>query len=324
MKKSNYHAINHSSFCVDMLYPVEQQTAAYIIIDNGVATVIDCGAKYGDQLLLSALFSLNLQPKDVRWLIITHAHLDHAGAAGHFMQVLPNAILCGHPTTIKHLVSPAEKLIPAASTLYGMGFYKKHYGELLPVDITRTRCLDDGEKIELSPSRYLKTIYTYGHAWHHLSIVDTHESLIFAGDAYGISYSSLGINSQQLIVPVMPPSQFNPEAMANSINLIHHSGAQTAALSHFNHIPISEQSTSMLLNTLERWLLIAKNLWHNNGNGRDSTFMAQLNNALINDIKNTANHINIDSTAAIKKHSGDLLLSAKGIEYYLQRQQEKN
>ncbi len=323
MQNVSYYAINDTTYCVDMLYPIKRQTAAYIIIENGAATIIDCGAKQGDQLLINALMSLGLKPKDVRWLIVTHAHLDHAGSAGQLMQILPEAIFCGHPAAIKHLINPNEKLVPASTTLYGSAFFKQYYGRLLPIDSRRTRCLEDCETIKLSAHRYLKTIYTYGHAWHHISLLDINESLIFSGDAYGISYTSLtdSATNQPLIVPVTPPTQFNPAAMAKSIELIYSSGAKTAALSHFSPTPINDHTALMLQNTLERWLELAKTLWQN---GKSTDFISQLRQALISDLKKTAQCLNIDANAAAKRHEGDILLSAKGFDYYLRRQQPQN
>lgn len=307
--------INSSTYCVDVLYPEPQHTAAYLIVTDNTATLIDTGAINGEQQILTALAQVGLRADNVRQIFITHAHLDHSGCAGQLMQIFPNAVLYGHPDAIRHIINPNETLVPAVRQLYGEEFFNQHYGQLLPIDSTRTHSLQDDEVISIGNNREIKTIYTPGHAWHHASFYDRAEKTIFCGDAYGISYNPINQGERYLLVPVMPPSQFNPEAMLASNQKILDSSATTAALSHFGTVAVDEKNTQTLSDTLARWQGYAATAWQN-----PDTFSEKFESALIDDLTKQLKQMGLDATDGMAKHQTDLWLNVRGFEHYLRRQ----
>lgn len=134
---------------IDVSHPAPQYSCCYLIVEKGASALVDCGAKNGIATIMDTLAAQQIAPEQVQWIIVTHAHLDHAGAAAQLMQLFPNATLAGHPSAIKHLINPHKKLVPGVTKLYGKKWFDEQYGELLPINATRTRILADGESVML-------------------------------------------------------------------------------------------------------------------------------------------------------------------------------
>ena len=246
-----------NTYLIDVLHAKPGGTCAYLITgnDNNDCALIDCGGKNGEGQILAALDELHIPATAVKWLFITHAHLDHSGCAGRLMRQLPNAICAGHPSAVKHLANPQLKLARAVRGLYGGEFYDREYGELLPMEESRIRPLKDGESITLN-TKTLRAIYTPGHAWHHLSIVDDSGGIVFAGDSFGVSYGNDG-GGEAVVMPVMPPTQFNPAAMRESVRLQSALPVKFFALTHYGLIANTPQAAAQQLRVMDKWQSLA-------------------------------------------------------------------
>ena len=240
-------------FRVDVEYPIPGQTCCYLIRCRNAAAIVDCGGKKGIGAVMDALAHCGIAPEGVEWLIPTHAHLDHASACGHLMQKLPNAVLAAHPATVKHLMDPNKTLVPAVRGLYGNAYFDEHYGELPPIAGNRVHNLEDNEEMLLAKTRSLRTVYSPGHAWHHLSVYDETASFLALGDAYGVSYREIDSDGKSLVVPVMPPTQFNPAAMEETIHRLHGLGAKTVGWAHFGATVNTDDLAKQQLDALATW-----------------------------------------------------------------------
>lgn len=305
-------------FRVDVRYPSAGRTCCYLIRHNGAAAVIDCGGKRGVAAVLEALQTLGLTAAAVEWLTPTHAHLDHAGGAGELMQQLPKAVLAGHPSAIKHLVDPYKTLAAAVRALYGDKYYDEHYGELTPIDAARTHNLSDNEHIVVGGDRPLRAVYSPGHAWHHLSIYDETASFLAAGDAYGVSYRELDNDGKSSIVPVMPPSQFNPEAMAESIRRLRALNADVVGLAHYDTPAHADDLAKQQLTALECWTKKAEEIF----NEDEKNFYQRMLDYLLGWAAEQAAARGADADAARQRHQIDSHLSARGFEHYLKKQRD--
>src|SRR5690606_35583632 len=107
-------AASHGIHTLDSGYVRPSFGAAYLVIEHGRAAFVDCGTNHSVPLLLQALAEAGLAPDAVDWLVLTHAHLDHAGGAGLLMQQLPNAKLVAHPRATPHMVDP-QRLVAGAT-----------------------------------------------------------------------------------------------------------------------------------------------------------------------------------------------------------------
>ncbi len=136
--------------------------------------------------LLSALAQNELAPEQVRYVVVTHAHLDHAAGASALLAACPKATLLAHPRAAKNLIDP-EKLIAGAKAVYGEARFAELYGTIDPIPAARVRTLADGESFELGGER-LTAWHTYGHAFHHFIVDDPATSTVYGGDTFGLVY----------------------------------------------------------------------------------------------------------------------------------------
>ncbi len=173
-----------------------------ILIETGFP--VDC------QLLLAGLAKLNLTPKDIDYLALTHIHLDHAGGSGKIARLNPEMRVLVHTKGGRHLLDPT-KLQESAKKAYGDRFAA--IGEIEPVPEHNLRVIDSGDTIDLGTSK-LKVYYTPGHAKHHVVFYDTASRGVFAGDALGSWLPD------RIGFILTPPADYNKKQAKKSIDLI--------------------------------------------------------------------------------------------------------
>lgn len=236
-------------------------SAAYLIKEGNEAAFVDNNTNNSVPALLKALEQNNLTPEQVKYIIITHIHLDHAGGTSLLASKCPNATILAHPRAARHLIDPS-KIIESASMVYGEENFKKLYGEINPIEKEKVMEVKDGERLYLG-SRPLDFHHVRGHANHHFVVYDSFSRSVFTGDAFGISYrhyfklhqkkeseiqtapivkrlsSFLNFNKEQLksekdfIFPSTSPIDFDPLEAHKSVDLIVNTKAERAYLTHF-------------------------------------------------------------------------------------------
>lgn len=218
----------------DTHYIRPRHTAVFVVADGGRAALVDTGVAANVGPLLAAVESLGLGRDAIEAVIVTHAHLDHAGGAGALLQALPRATLHAHPSAARHLVDPT-RLEEGVRAVYGDEFFDREYGRLVPVPAERCVETADEAVLELG-RRELQILHTPGHARHHQSVRDSHSDTIMAGDAFGVGYPELSGDEGPLFVPETPPNQFDPDAMHASIRRIVATAPARVAPTHFEII----------------------------------------------------------------------------------------
>jgi len=123
-------------FAVDGGLVRQHMAACYMLEDEGEVAVVETATNDSAAKILKTMDLCGWQPEQVRWVIVTHVHLDHAGGAGKLMQALPSAKLVVHPRGARHLIKP-EKLEASAGQVYGDAEFEAHYGSLVPADEVR-------------------------------------------------------------------------------------------------------------------------------------------------------------------------------------------
>ena len=301
-------------FRADVCYPVPEFTAVYLVADGGRGALIDCGAKAAPPAVAAMVAAAGLAPEEVDFIIPTHAHLDHCAAAGTLAQMFPRATVAVHPAAAPHLRDPNAKLAPAARGIYGADFFDRHYGEVLPVPAERIRELADGESLKAG-GRVLEILHTPGHAWHHLSVWDAADRIVFAGDSMGVSYRNFDAESGgPVAVPSTPPSQFNPEATRASIERMRDLKPALAAFAHFDEIPFSPDLSARTLEIMERWMADAKTL--DLSDGDDEALAARLTNQMRAAL---AEMTGADIGRVAERFRLDLRLCSRGMLYWLRK-----
>jgi len=197
---------------------VERSIGCYLLDTDEGPALFDCGPSTTIDALEAGLAREGLRLADIGHLLLSHIHLDHAGAAG--VLVRKNPALQVHVSEIgaPHLVEPS-RLERSARRLYGESF-DTLWGELAPVP---------EENVRIVGSRVLglDSFPTPGHASHHVSYLDR-DGTLYAGDAAGVR-----IQPGRYVMPPTPPPEFDLELWQRSLDAIEARGPERLALIHF-------------------------------------------------------------------------------------------
>lgn len=211
---------------IDLQFLGRPQLIATAVLHGpaGVA-LIDPGPSTTLQTLESALERKAIRFQDVRQILLTHIHLDHAGATGTILGRYPHIEVLVHSRGAPHMADPS-KLLTSAGRLYGQDM-DRLWGEVKPVAADRLHVLNGGETVTVV-GRELAVAYTPGHASHHVCYLDVASRVAFAGDTAGIRRGS-GV----YVFPAAPPPDIDLEAWRGSLTRIESWGPGTLFLTHF-------------------------------------------------------------------------------------------
>lgn len=222
----------------------KQAIASYLIRQNDAVILIESGPASTLPMIDTALSNFGLSTKDVTHVLLTHIHLDHAGAAGQFANL--GAKIYVHPLGAPHLIRP-EKLIASASRIYGDRM-NQLWGEILPVEQNQLIVPNDAQEFVIGNLKFLP-IHTAGHAEHHYSYVL--DDMCFCGDVGGVRIPGY----PYLRVP-MPPPEFHFAKWVESIEKLRKLNFKKIAPTHFGIY----DDVAWHLNTLQK-NLDATELW---------------------------------------------------------------
>jgi glyoxylase-like metal-dependent hydrolase (beta-lactamase superfamily II) len=223
-------------------------TATFLLRGERTA-LIETGPKSTVDNVSAGLEAAGIDRLD--WIVVTHIHLDHAGAAGTLALRWPEARIAVHEVGAPHLVDPS-KLWSSATRIYGDRMESMWAG-MDPLESDRIQILKDGDKVDLG-GRSLQAIETPGHAYHHHALLDDETGAVFVGDALGVRLQDAG-----LVRPATPPPEFHLTKALDSIERIRSLGATRAYLTHFgaNEDGISPLDVDLLCDqsaaALQRW-----------------------------------------------------------------------
>jgi glyoxylase-like metal-dependent hydrolase (beta-lactamase superfamily II) len=218
---------------------------------SGVA-LIDPGPSTTAATLLSALERKGIALKDVRQILLTHIHLDHAGITGLLVRDNPAIQVFVHERGAPHMVDPA-RLLSSAARLYG-GDMERLWGDFLPVPRERITVLKGEETISVG-GRDLQVAYTPGHASHHVSYFDPSSRVAFVGDVGGIRRGE-----RLFVMPPTPPPDIDLEAWRASEDRILAWDPDTLFLTHFGPFHGARLHFTDLAERLASWSGIVRRL----------------------------------------------------------------
>jgi glyoxylase-like metal-dependent hydrolase (beta-lactamase superfamily II) len=215
----------------------EHAIGVYLVdTDDGVA-LFDCGPSSTRDALLAGLASHGLELRDIRHLLLSHIHLDHAGAAGSLVREHPALTVWVSEIGLPHIVDPS-RLERSARRLYG-DLFDPLWGELAPVPAENVR-VATGDVLgwESFPTR--------GHANHHVSYL--RDGTLLAGDAAGVR-----MPGSRYVLPVSPPPEVDVEAWHDTVATIRAHGVDRLALIHFGVHEDVPSHLDRLETELDRW-----------------------------------------------------------------------
>jgi glyoxylase-like metal-dependent hydrolase (beta-lactamase superfamily II) len=217
--------------------------ATAILRDAGGVALVDPGPASTLPRLRASLEAQGIGIADLDTLVLTHIHLDHAGATGSLVRENPGLTVFVHERGAKHLIDPS-RLLESAARLYGEGM-DRLWGEVAPVPEANVRSLSGGERVRAG-GRDLEVAYTPGHASHHVSYLDRASGIAFAGDTAGIKIGGAGF-----VLPPTPPPDIDLDAWKASVAALERWNPETLFLTHFGPASSVRPHLQALLDQLE-------------------------------------------------------------------------
>jgi glyoxylase-like metal-dependent hydrolase (beta-lactamase superfamily II) len=217
----------------------EQVVGVYVLETDDGPALFDCGPTVCIDTLKQGLATHDLALTDVRHLLLSHIHLDHAGAAGTLVREHPGLQVHVSPIGAPHLVDPS-RLDASARRLYGDAF-DALWGELAPVPEENVHVVgDDVVGLECFP--------TPGHASHHVSYL-AGDGTLYAGDAAGVR-----IVPGRHVLPVSPPPEFDYAGWLRTLDEIERRRPERLALIHFGVVEDVADHLTLMREELHRWV----------------------------------------------------------------------
>jgi glyoxylase-like metal-dependent hydrolase (beta-lactamase superfamily II) len=224
---------------LDLLHlGAERVIGVYLLeTDEGLA-LYDCGPTTCVERLKNRLQARGVRLTDVRHLLLSHVHLDHAGAAGVLVREHPALQVHVSPVGEPHVVDPA-RLERSARRLYGDAF-DALWGELAPVPPENVHAVGDRVLgLDCFPSP--------GHASHHVVYVDG-DGTAYCGDAAGVR-----IQPHTLVLPPTPPPEVDLDAWHTTLDELERRAPERLALIHFGVAPDPIRHVQELRRRLDEW-----------------------------------------------------------------------
>lgn len=257
----------------------EKAIAAYLIPNGDKAVLVESGPMSTIQELILQIGNHGYKPEDISQVLITHIHLDHAGAAGWFANL--GAQIFVHPIGETHLKNPG-KLLSSAKRIYGdkMDYL---WGQTIPVPEDKVFSISDFEQVKIGDLAFT-AIYTPGHAEHHISWL--FEDTCFTGDVGGVRMPGF----EYIRLPLVPP-ELNIEKWKQSLIRLGKIGFKYIAPTHFG---IFNDADAHLL--IARQMLAANEKWMND-TINDNTKIETLRESYVNFINDLGKRSGVEEEA---------------------------
>jgi glyoxylase-like metal-dependent hydrolase (beta-lactamase superfamily II) len=226
--------------------------AAQVMITTEGPILLDTGPGSTMATLHRGLDRAGIQVSDLRAILLSHIHFDHAGATGLLVEQNPGLEVYVHERGAVHLVDPT-KLVASATRVFGADF-DRLWGRFLAVPADRVRALRGGETITIG-NRGFEVAYTPGHAVHHVSYYEAADRTAYVGDCGGIRPPTLPV-----ALPVTPPPDFDLEAWLTTLDTIEAWQPRRLFCTHFGFSDDPAFHLAELRAGLRDWVEITRQL----------------------------------------------------------------
>jgi glyoxylase-like metal-dependent hydrolase (beta-lactamase superfamily II) len=236
---------------IDTLLGGHDCLTAGFLVEGPRPALVETGARSSTETVRRHLRELGLGPDDLAWIILTHVHLDHAGAVGDLAADFPSATVVVHERGARHLADPT-RLVDSAARVYGE-LLDSLYGRMLPVAPERILAAGDGQRIDLGGGRRLTMVESPGHAKHHQAILDEETGTLLVGDAVGVL-----LPGAPALRPAVPPPDFDLELSVASLHRFAALRPHQVVLTHYGPLPDAAGGLVEAEETLRRWVEVAE------------------------------------------------------------------
>jgi glyoxylase-like metal-dependent hydrolase (beta-lactamase superfamily II) len=206
-------------------------------VDPGPASTLDT--------LRAELRQLGVSVADISTVLLTHIHLDHAGATGSLVRENPRLRVLVSERGARHVADPT-RLLDSARRLYGDAL-NPLFGVVEPVPAGSIDALSGGERLRAA-GRTVAVAYAPGHAKHHVAFLDEASGTAFVGDTCGVRAPG-----ESLVLPVTPPPDIDLEAWSDTLDRIEAWRPERLFLTHFGAAGPSAAHIAQLRERLASW-----------------------------------------------------------------------
>lgn len=236
--------------CIDTLHLGRRHVIAAYLLLGDVPAIIDPGPTVTLPQIMAGLAARGMQITDLGAIVLTHIHLDHAGATGVLVRQHPGLRVYVHERGARHLTAP-ERLLESARRIYGP-LMDVLWGEIAAVPATAISALRGGETLELG-GRSLRVLDAPGHAAHHLVYHDPVSGAAWVGDLAGIR-----LPEQRYAQPATPPPDIDLAAWRASLDRLLDSAPDHMLLTHFGRVDAPAEHLADLWRNTEAWAAIVR------------------------------------------------------------------
>jgi glyoxylase-like metal-dependent hydrolase (beta-lactamase superfamily II) len=232
-----------------LLGGMDRMTAGFLV-DGAQPALVETGSQTSVAAVCEALTAAGVGAGDLRWIIVTHIHLDHAGGVGDMAVAFPNATVVVHERGARHLVDPS-RLVDSAARVYGP-YLDSLYGRMLPTPEDRVVAAADGHRVDLGGGRFLTMVDSPGHAKHHHAVLDEHTGTLLVGDAVGVQLPDIGV-----LRPATPPPDFDLEQSVSSLRRFAALRPEVMVLTHYGAVEQPLETLAEAEEMLHQWVDLA-------------------------------------------------------------------
>ena len=242
----NAPSIGHKAWYLDVEYlGYPRLIACGVLETEDGLLLVDPGPTVSLPTLENGLRAHGNSFAEVHGLLLTHIHLDHAGATGVIVDKHPHVQVYVHRRGARHLIRPS-RLLESAERIYGDRM-QALWGTFLPTPEDNVQPLEGGETLEIG-GRRIDVAYTPGHAIHHVSYLDHASGTAFVGDTTGMRVTDVAY-----IVPVTPPPDIHLEHWHESLQQLRTWNPQRLFLTHFGPSDDVARHLDVFTHRLDAW-----------------------------------------------------------------------
>jgi glyoxylase-like metal-dependent hydrolase (beta-lactamase superfamily II) len=243
----------HAITTLDDLWMGRPRSIATALLESdGHRAIVDPGPGSTIAGLRQQLHAHGFSVSDLDAILLTHIHLDHAGATGALVRENPRLAVYVHKLGAPHMADPS-KLLASAARLWPNDL-ERLFGEALPVPAQNLHILEGGETITLG-TRKIEVVYTPGHASHHVSYFESLERVAFVGDTAGVR-----IEGHPYVMPATPPPDIDLGIWDSSFAAILERKPARLFLTHFGFSENPPEHIAQFRDRLHRWAAITEKI----------------------------------------------------------------
>lgn len=251
---------------------VPNRTGIFVLTEEEL-TLVGTGPSPSVKHIKAGLLELGYTLQDVKYIILNHANLDHAGGVGILMRECLQAKVVVHPEAVEYLLKP-RKVAAITRAMYGDSFtdFFDPIGKVYKEDILVKKT---GETLQIGPKCVLEFLDTPGYVTHHFAVYHQNAKAVFTGNVAGVKYDQLSQIGIDLYLPFTPPNQLDPEAMKQSLGLLQDLDIKHIFYGHYGKTDHPKEALHQVNEWLDIFLEEAEEVFFHEGTYEDLTSRLQ-------------------------------------------------